>query len=293
MKTMCIYRRAFLLPVSILWVLPMASCEQAADNFYEDESPDYSVYGSMAVGESENYIRVMDVNQPHIEDSTGKADVTVRFKDLTNNETELLEDTLIGFDDFLTQNFKVNTPIRSNHVYRVSVDNGTQKPLTTVATAPGNTELRTTRSSPPQCSEKLQWDFHNVSSAENIHLEVGLPYNDDIRWAHVGGNCSDVEHLEDRDIWRLTAHVYELFQYHFPASDPCTGPSVTCSDLDKDEIYLHYFHLGAEYEHYYKSEEPVDPAESPTIENGIGFLGVHHEHYSTFAIDTSEANQPH
>ena len=245
----------------------------------------------MAMNQPVNHIRVMDVNQPLIEDSTGIADVKVIFEDLTTGNSETLNDTIVEFHDFLTQNFRVTTPIQPNHHYRVTVDDGKNEPLITTASAPAITELRKDPDIPPRCFEELQLHFHNVDYPETIHLKAGFPYQNRINWTHISGNCVNIEHVEKQNIWRVTGTPEDMLKYYFPepgVDDPCDAPpEVSCQDLDTDKIYLKYYHLSADYETYYKPTEPLDPIQSPTIKNGIGFFGIHNKKQEYLPIDTT------
>lgn len=283
------------IPVHILklWIAVffLSGCELHFEPFFEEDTVQYSLYGSMAIDQSVNHLRIMDVNQPLIEDSTGKADVKVIFEDLTAGHTEILNDTIVAFQEFLTQNFRVTTPIRPDHLYKVTVDDGTSEPLTATASAPAITELQKDPEAPIRCFEELQLHFHNVDHPETIHLEAGFPYQNEINWTHISGNCVEIKHIKEQDIWRLTGTPADMLKYYFPTGgveDPCDPPpEISCQDLDTDEIYLRYYHLSSDYETYYKPTTPIAPIQSPTVEHGIGFFGIHNKKQDSLLIDTT------
>lgn len=263
-------------------------CDRSLEPFEKDVAS-YSIYGALSVEDAPDYIRVRDVRQPFIEDSTERFEADVTFENLNNNEVHTLNDTIVNFGGFNTFNLIVDQQLEYNNEYQLTVegDDGTyaQSTVSTPGVAvPGQSPNR------PNCYDRVQLRFENVVKPEQVHVEMGFPFNGEIHWAHVGGTFAEFHHIEEEDVWYLESTMRNLLKYAFPPigdGPPCSQPpGVWCWNLDSSEIQVRYYHLGSDWESEYRVEEFRSPTEAPEIDGGIGFLGAYSKGYYTVEIDT-------
>lgn len=284
------FNRIFQISIFLLSTLLIVnSCDHQLEPFEEGNAA-FSVYGSLSVDQTPNYIRVKDLSEAFIEDATHTFDYDVTFENLTADTTYALRDTIVNFGGLRTHNLILDDDIKHNRKYRITIESKDGVKSQSIATTPGIAEP-VVHPEGAGCYDTIQIRFKNVVKPEQVHVELGFPFNDEIHWAAVGGMFNEFHHDEENDVWYIEGTMRNLLKYAFPPTGdgpPCSQPpGVWCWNLDSDEIQVNYYHLGPEWESEYRLERPRSPIEAPDVEGGLGFFGAYAKDSFSFRIDTT------
>ena len=274
----------------LLALFILKSCEQNFDPF-EDGEAAFSVYGSLSIDQTPNYIRIKDLHEAFIEDSTYSYNYDVTFENLTNDTTYALRDTIIDFGGLKTHNLILDDLLKPKRKYRITIENDDGAKTQSIATTPGIAEPEVIPEG-AGCYDTIQIRFENVVKPEQLHVELGFPFDEGIYRAHISGSFSEFHHNEEKNVWYIEGTMRNLLKYAFPPTGdgpPCSQPpAVWCWNLDSDEIQVDYYHLGPEWESEYRVEESRSPIEAPDVDGGLGFFGAYAKGSFSFRIDTTQ-----
>lgn len=285
-------------PIQLLLILLVGigfnSCKERAINAFEDEQGIFSVYGALEVGNDRNVIRVRNLLEPFSADSAFPFDAAVTFTDLQTGETSQLRDSVVSFEVGKTHNFILEEELELDSKYQITVeraDDGAS--ATSIATTPGLTDASFFPQEFILCETNIEFRFNNVEPTEFVQMEVGAVYQNELHWAPMK-IVGKIEYDNQLDIMKVIMSPRNLLVEVFPPVlpdnpyfDPFTlFPTVSCDQLDSNEIMIRYKHFGPEWQPGLTIENGSIDIESGDIENGLGFFGAYR--VDSFTVPLSE-----
>ncbi|HEX6982923.1 MAG TPA: hypothetical protein VF181_09190 [Balneolaceae bacterium] len=249
----------------IIFIGMFASCDNSLDAF--DERGLYSVHGYLGIFKESNYIRIKELRSPLVPDSTRAIDATVTLQNLRTGESEILQDSVVQFDDIYTHNFRTTLDIVLETTYRLMVERSDGHTLKATATMPpfiAQTKIMPTGGN---CLTYIKVTFIPVKDRKLIRSFVGFSYKKRMYW---------VSWPEARD-----ADTKFTYLYFRPQTVLERTPfSIACGDLDTDSLYIKYYHYGPDY-----FDDTVD--DTLRVPGGAGEFGGLYQKIVSFHIDTS------
>ena len=287
----------FLLSVlSLIIIGVITACDRAVEPFEEDQGV-YSVYGALEVGKSQNIIRVRNLTDPFFSsDSSGNIDATVIFTDLETGEATQLRDSLVKFSGNLTHNFILEENLELDKQYQLTVERSDGISVSSIATTPSLTRHNYQPEVSILCETRIRFRYYNVDPPEQVQMEIGAIYQVEVHWA-IMDLVGDIEYNNGIDAMEvymsprnLLVEIFTLPLPDNPYFDPYRlMPTVSCDELDTDEIFIRYYHYGEEWSTGKPFEFGQIDTESGDVDNGLGFFGAYR--VETFTIPLSEENE--
>lgn len=220
-------------------LLVFAACSNEIDPLDESKGQ-FSIYGALEIGTRDNVIRVRDLNEPFVAESTRTLDATVTLTDLERGTTETLRDTVVRFDGLPTHNFRSALAIRPQTRYRVSVEAPGRGPVTATATTPRRTELEV-RPTGRTCNVPIRLTFAPIDDPEDLDVEIGFDYDGRRYWTRL----PFVDRGSDDRITTSFVPLSVLDRAFGACQPPSNLPrTVWCDDLDSETFYLRFTHFG-------------------------------------------------
>ncbi|REL29105.1 hypothetical protein DYD21_14705 [Rhodohalobacter sp. SW132] len=262
-----------------LTVLLCSSCEENSINPIEDDRGIFSFYGYMQVGESPNYVRVRNIDEPFLSEMNS-LDGVVTFENMKSGEIHTLRDTTINFMGNLTHNYIIEEEINFDTTYLLAAERSDGLVSKSKVKTPEQTELILTPSENVQCLSSINFTFKNVAYPERIHLTISAEYQGIKHTGDLEVFADELERIDESDEVRIRLSPSNLLVEVFtpilpdnPYFDPFRlFPTVSCSQLDTSLIEITYTHYGAEW----ATAQPFGGAintDSGVVENGLGFFG--------------------
>lgn len=280
------------------FLMLLTACERSI-NPYEDREAIYSVYGTLEVGKTLNYIRVRDLKVPLAREEALELDAKVTFENLEVGSSVVLEDTVVRFGDNITHNFIVNEPIKPLGRYRITVERPDGATVQSLATGPHVTEVVVEPGANVACEEQIEFLFKNVPEPEQIRMEVGFYHDNKMQWSEVE-IVAQPERIDDSDDLFISMSprnlMVEVFTPCLDCHDPDDGligiplnprilyPTVRCRELQSNVAHIRYTHFGPEWKAVVPVW-PVNPDHVLDVENGFGFLGAFSQEEFEITID--------
>ena len=300
----------------VLTLLTVLLATSGCDNTIEPFSgrSAFSIYGYLDLTSQRQFIRVKDMNQPLVQDSTQTIDATVTLENLDDGTSYAMQDSAIAFDGVYTHNFWVDLPVEPDTKYRVTVtrsDGVTSQSMT-------RTPRAITPASSPRngnCLTTFTVRFPGISNAERIRqMAVGfLPEGDPgsggsppldrdrdpddtprQAWIWVSADAFDGISISTfggaRDLQlRFTPESVLGTEIESVNRPPPGVYYPRCLKLGDDRIRVAYLQLGPDWFDLPPGEVNFDPAESGFVENGLGFLGALRRDTMSVTVDTANA----
>lgn len=251
--------------------LLILSCDNTINPFEEDDGI-YSIYGFLDLNEDQNYIRVHDLNNPIIDDSSQTIDAEVTIKNLETGETETMVDSTVQFEDAFVFNFVTNLEITPATTYQVTATRSDNKETVAAGTMP---RIAETDVGPTDelCNEPIRLSFDPVTTHLNLRVSIGVDYSNERHWFNPVMQRGDGEELfVERTPQQM---LYRIFE-------PEVYGEVKCHELDSEVFHVKYTHLGPGW---YENDEATD--DIYTIQNGVGRFGGLYRDSLSFSVDTT------
>lgn len=293
-------------------LLLLSGCDNTIEPFSGGST--FSIYGYLNLSEPRQFVRVKDMNQPLVGDSTRTIDATVRLENLDTGASYPMQDSAVAFDGVYTHNFWVNLDVVPNTAYRVTVtrSDGTTTRSTTrtpraIAPVPtpasGNCltsfrvplpDIRDTQrirqvavgflpeqeSSGPGGAPGPGGDRNPGDTTPQVRIWVAAEDSESIQVVGFGGG-------EDVQL-RFTPEPVLGTEIASQNTPPFSVYTPRCLKLGDDRIRVAYLLLGPDW--FYRvpqGDVSFDPSTSNFVENGIGFLGALRRDTVSITVDTS------
>lgn len=214
----------------------LQGCESSIDPITE-ENRTYSIYGPLNIFQTPNYIRVHDNKAPLSEEGTLPLDVEMTFTNLSTGETEVLEDSIVEFDNVYTHNFQINMPVQFDERYRISMqdEKGVSYDITSVTTK--ETNLTILKDS-VTCISPFRIRLTNIDleAGERLDAEVAIKVGEQWLWTSRG--IGRVHNGETEDL------IYSWDPYSISLA--LFGPydAIYCDGFSSDKIRFRFTHIG-------------------------------------------------
>lgn len=269
-----------LLFFAVLLTLIFQSCTDNTLDPIEDDRGIYSFYGFIEVGESPNYVRIRNSDEPFLADAEN-FDGTVTFENMNTGEVSTLRDTIITFGQNNTHNFIIEDEIEPDTPYLLKAERSDGLQSQATANAPKTTELELFPSENIFCETDINFVFGNVRHSERIDMNISATNNGQVHESQLSVFIDEYQYTEGEDEVRIRLSPRNLLVEVFtpvlpdnPYFDPyLLIPTVGCSQIDSGEIHVTYTHYGSEWTEGRPLRGPVD-TESGQVENGLGFFGA-------------------
>ena len=262
----------------------LAGCDNTIEPF-ADETGLFSVYGYVEVDQSPNYVRVKDLNDPNIRDSTETIDATVTLENLHEGTTEELEHVIDTFDDVYVHNFRAEMPITPETAYRITVERSDGRSVVADTETP---EITQTTLGPEgaSCTTTLTTTFHEITNPRLVQAEIGFQHEGTTRWIR-----RSVDRGRGGDVLLRFIPEAILGEIIESQDDPDNELIYTprCQELDDEIFHVRYNHLGPDW---LDQDLPIDPLESRDVEDGLGFFGGMRTDTVSVQVDTTEIILP-
>lgn len=265
-------------------------CDNTVDPFAEERGQ-FSIQGVLTLSQEEHFIRVKDLNDPLIGDSTRTLDVTVTLENQATGTTERLADSIVAFDGLFTHNFRTDQDIQPGVTYELTVERPDGRSSQATATMPPETrvESRPPRPDSIRCSGGLILRFQNVPKGRFLRVFAGFNWNRAWRWAEIQDPETSIGIEPARFVEKVIPN--RVFRAEL-GSNWQEQKRLFCTLLDKGRIRIAYTHFGPDWP---PDSVLANPIES-SVRNGLGvFGGVHRDTLSrvlTPGPDSEEAARP-
>ena len=238
----------------------------------------YSVYGSLDIKESVNYIRVKELNTPLGPDSTNQIDADVQLTNLNTGNTATLQDTVVQFDGVNTHNFYTAMNITPQTDYKLSIERSDGRLAEAVTKTP---HIASTQVGPKNetCFQSVELSLQPVGEREELRVEVGFEADNKLFWTSI--SLEEDEQSPDRLYARFSPKQI-LNRVYNPNSPNENG--LCCFQLTSKFLYVRYTHFGPDF-----LEGTTDTV---AIESGTGTFGAHYDRSFSFPIDTTNIYSP-
>lgn len=262
------YDRFWLFGISVLiaGVALLTGCDNSVDAFEEDAGL-FSIHGYLSLSGNEHFIRVKDLNEPLVGDSTRAIDATVTLENLTTGQVETLTDSIVAFEGVYTHNFRTDQDIQPATRYRVSVERPDGRTARATATMPPRTEVALDPEEPTDCTEALVVRFRNVQEVRLLRVSVGFVWRNQLNWVD----------LDEPTVGSEGTPVFSfapatILDGVFPTSlkrNLGFDQERYCNQLNEDDFRVAYTRFGPDWP---ADSVLTDPLAS-SVENGIGVFG--------------------
>ncbi|MBO6585819.1 MAG: hypothetical protein JJ953_06910 [Gracilimonas sp.] len=211
-------------------------CESSIDPITQEDRT-YSIYGPLNIFQTPNYIRVHDNKAPLSEEGTLPLDVEMTFTNLSTGETEVLEDSIVAFDNVYTHNFQINMPVQFDERYRISMqdEKGVSYDITSVTTK--QTDLTVLKDS-VTCISPFRIRLTNIDLAAGERLDAEVAIKVGQQWLWTPREMARV-HDEDLENLTLSWTPYSISEFVFGPFD-----AISCNGFSSEKIRFRFTHVG-------------------------------------------------
>ncbi len=262
----------YLLAIFFAGILFLPACDNTIEPF-DDSSGIFSIYGVLDINQDVNYIRLNDLNTPLTEDSTEQLDAEVTLENLHTGEQEVLQDTVVRFDDAYVTNFRAEMDIEPATEYEIIAVRSDGASTRSTVTTPVETEA-SVNVTEPDCTTLVQLSIYPIEDHLEVRPFIGFKYQDEMHWYVPRTNDLMISEDTMEITFTPQSALNGIFRPEF------TGEYVYCHQLDTDEYYIRYQRFGPEWHD--------DSADSIAIEGGSGRFGGFVEETITRTLDTTD-----
>lgn len=266
-----------------------SACENTIEPFAETGR--YSIYGYLSPARDLQMVRVKPLTVPITKMDSTDLDVTVTLENTTSGTREVLEDSIIAFEDaettVITHNFWTDTPIRLGSKYRISVE-GPHGQTSATAVTPTGTVARTSPSH-GNCLTTYEVEFVDVEVRRIFEASIKVLYQD--TWISLPPQ--NIYKTDDRHA-ALSFKPEDLLEDRIPdqtlpdGKNPRCWFAPRCAALNSDTLRVHYTYLGPEwYGEIPEDSLTYDPLNSYDVTNGLGFFGALGQARTSVSVDTA------
>ena len=281
MRLSRVHHLALLLVLGSFLGLSLAACDNSIEPFVEDQGT-LSIYGYLSLSDDKHFVRVKDLSEPLIEDTTRELDATVTLQNRTTGNTEVLADSVVVFDGVTTHNFWVKKDIQPDTEYNLTVEDSDGQVVQATATTPAPTDVRVRPSTSPdlpdgECRTSFRLTFNNISDLRLIRdVSIGFSLDNEMRW--ISRSVNDISSDAPTHRFRPLSILSSLIE------DASIEGDEYCALLDDDTFYIAFTRLGPDWP---PAVALNDPLNSETVGGGQGAFGGLVRDTTTVTIDTT------
>ncbi|MDX1592033.1 MAG: hypothetical protein R3283_08720 [Balneolaceae bacterium] len=222
-----------------IFSLSLISCDSTIRPI-SDQDPSYSIYGTLNIGETPNYIRVHDNSSFLTPESTLELDATIFITNLNTNFTTQLRDSVVVFESIYTHNFIYDSQITHGNRYKVLLESESGYRDSLVSITPARTELTLSRDA-VECDQLFTVELTNIdlNAGEQLIAEAGIELSNTWYWT----NREFVRSYDSENNtlivgWSPAEVSREIFAGGFGSQFPF------CNQFTSDVVRFRYMHIG-------------------------------------------------
>lgn len=251
--------------VALVVSLLFGACDARLEP-YAENTGFFSIYGYLTVSDAPHYIRVRNLNDLVLDDSTQPLDATVLLKNLDTGATETLIDSVVVHDGVYTHNFRSEMDVEPKTTYEVSVERSDGRTSRATATMPPVTNVEVEPTGDAACDARLRVEFPDIDQKRFIRASVGLKYANTLEWYNIDLTELPTGGLRQR--FQPASFVDEVVPDNITPIVDCDAARY-CSLLDDKKIRIAYTHFGPDWP---ADSVLADPLHSD-VTNGTGVFG--------------------
>lgn len=274
--------------------LLVSGCESGIEPF--DEEGAYSIYGILSTSGVPQLIRVKPLSVPitKVDSSTLDA-TTVTLENRSDGTTEVLDDSVFTFVDqnteIITHNFVVDRPLTPGTEYRIVIEGPDGKATEATTTTPENPSANLSPEN-GDCLEQFLVVLQDVRDPRRLH-DPAVEFRYSSQWVSLPAtNKFETDDGQVAFGFRPESLLGERIpEQTLPNDrDPNCWRATRCSELENTEVRIRYTLLGPNWFGGVPQDSlTYNPLESPTVTDGLGFLGAAHRGLLGVSVDTAQA----
>lgn len=263
-----------LLPILVMMVL-LAGCQNSIEPFDKTQGF-YSVYGNLNLNENYNYIRVKDLNVPVKKGSGKNLNLTVTLENLDRSRSQVLEDSVVRFEEVYTHNYRTSMEMYHAERYRVTVVDSAGNRLSAETRTPNRAE-ENAFPRVPQCDVTFELSYHNLRDVKGLSVDAAIEFRERKYWVDLPVTAGDSTG-EAQFRFKLKELIDAALYKH--------GYNAWCHHLSQDSLFVRYDHYSSDFFEQLESD-------TVTLPGGTGRFGaMYHESYR-LEIDTTNVCFPY
>lgn len=227
-----------ILSVSCLLCLLWAGCDTSIEPFH-DTGVAYSIYGTLDLQNTPNYIRAHDTRAFLNSEATRDLDIKMVLTNLSTSDSNTLKDSVVVFDQIFTHNFKVESPIDFDTWYKIEIEDedGFQESLLTKTTKRSQPNLTVNSN---DCDDRFYIELSNIDlvAGEKVDAEVALKRGNTWHWTM---RQDYYQYNEETNRLILGWSPNQISELLWP-SPFANGP--ICKEYDSDYVRFRFTHIG-------------------------------------------------
>lgn len=255
-------------------------CDPSIDPIDRDAGL-FSIYGYLNLTTEPHYVRIRNLKDPILDDSTAGVNATVRLENLETGATEVLDDSIVVFQGVQTHNFSSDLDILPSDKYRIVVEREDGESTEATATMPPLTKTDDRPSGPVNCTDHFRVNFPNVPEPRFVRINLGIHWRGRWRWTHV-----DEPNVGEGGVPTVAFAPTTIIRRIIPERILITTgpPREYCDLLGKKAVRVAYTHFGPDWPADSLLANPV----ASRVENGLGVFGGLHRDTIEKAIEIPE-----
>lgn len=260
--------------IIFICTVAFTSCDNTLNPLEEDEVF-FSIYGTLDMTEEVNYFRINDLNSTVLDTSDHQLDAHVTLENLQSGEREVLEDTVVSFEDTYVTNFKSEMEIHPRTEYEITVERSDGATTRSSAITPDTTVMdlqhdQQHKQEAPDCTTNVELTLEPIEDPLTVRFYLGVEHLDKIRWF--------LPHFH-------TLSVDGQLTYTFTPESMLAGITDDvvpdqCHELETDEFHIRYVRFGPDWH--------SERHDSLAIKNGYGRFGGSYEERIAHPLDTTD-----
>lgn len=193
----------------------------------------FGIYGFLDLNEEIHYIRVRDLNAPFTREATQELDATVTLRNITSGSSEILEMTIMEFEDVFLHNYIVKDEVIPNNEYQLSVErsDGAVVELTTITPRIIKPEAIPVNQ---DCYTPIDVEFAPLNGG-TIALRVGIKLNREF-WGSLQVLRPNDYHPNNKAVFTFIPNQQVQVVPFF------IDPNRRCNDMNSNNIYIAFTH---------------------------------------------------
>lgn len=257
-----------LLALLLVGLTLLLGCETSIEPI-DKEAGLFSIYGYLTLTENRHYVRIRNLKDPIFDDSAAGVNATVTLENLETGTRDVLDDSIVVFQDVQTHNFESDLDVQPSDRYRITVERSDGESTQATATMPPFTTIEDTPSGAVECTEHMRLNFTNVPESRLLRIRAGIRWRSQWHWTQV-----EKARVEDSatptTVFAPTTIIRKIVPERILIS--LGPPSEYCDILGKKQIRVAHTHFGPDWPADSLLADPV----ASQVENGLGVFGGLH-----------------
>lgn len=165
--------------LGLFMCVTLITCSESVNTTVDRTSDFYSLYGTLRISDSNNSVRIHDNRLPITDISTKNLSLNVTLTNTKTNQTELLKDSVVIFEEIYTHNFIVRNPIEFDTQYLLKLEDeeGYRDSIRVQAPREAQSSLFLPEYRCDHLNMEVTIDPLNYSAGEFVEFELEFEYD--------------------------------------------------------------------------------------------------------------------